>query len=1120
MRKWPSTDGGILLSASDLTRFQGCAHATSLDLRFLSGEKLTPGESDDAATLLQEKGDAHEHAYLEQLRAERRNVVTIERGADLDKAVPETVKALRDGPDVIYQAALRSDVWSGYADFLERVPQSSRFGDYSYEIADTKLKRTPTPAHLLQLCLYADLLADLQGLVPRQVHVVLGDGRRESFETRDYAAYTRRLRRRLEVFVKAPELTRSEPVSACSLCRWKEHCEREWQEADSLSLVAGIRRSQRDKLENADIVTMAGLARSNGPVAGLDRDVLAGLRQQARLQSARRLGGAPAVELRPLRPGLGFERLPAPSPGDLFFDMEGDPLVSGGLEYLFGVYHEATGTPHFDATWAHTREEEPAALAQVLQRFDEHLSFHPDAHIYHYNHYEVTALKRLASRDGVGEGVLDQLLREQRFVDLYRIVQQGIRTSEPGYSLKDLEVFYGESRGDGVTTAADSVVAYERYRQLGDAAILEEIRAYNETDCWSTKGLRDWLVSLRPPGMSWRPKPQAQEAAAETPGVDRLEAERTRLQGLLRPARARLGDGPVDLLFELAFFHQREDKPAWWAIFDRLARESDELIDDLECLAGLVAEGDPQLVKRSRAQRYRFPPQETKLRAGSKVSIRAEERRSLNLLALDPVAGEAEIAFGPSWREIPQELDLMPGDPLKKDKIKAAIARVIEDVAAGGNRYRAIVDLLQRSPPRVTGHAPGAPLVDPAADLIDGTASVINRLEESCLPIQGPPGTGKTYVSSHVILGLLRAGKRVAVTSNSHKAIDKLMIAVAERARESGEDLRAVKMDGAADESIDPLVMLATDYDDPSLASAGLVGGTAWLFSRPEYDGAFDYIFVDEAGQVALGNIVAMATAAPNLILVGDPMQLGQPTQGVHPGESGQSALEYLLVGHQTIPPDRGIFFPVSRRLPPDICRFVSGLVYEGRLHSIEGADRQALVLDRADPRLAPSGIRFVEVDHEGRSQSSPEEAQIVAALYRSLLGQKFRDRDGQVRRMTADDILVVAPYNAHVNLLQGTLPAGARVGTVDRFQGQEAPVSILSLATSSGQELPRDVDFLFSRNRLNVALSRAQALAVVVASPRLLDVSCSTLDQMRLLNGFCSLHEYAGHEPGNGSDT
>ena len=251
MRKSPTSAGSVVLSASDLTRFQGCAHATSLDLRFLRGEKLTPSESDEVAILLQEKGDEHERAYVDRLRADGRTVVTIEHGADLVAAVAETVKALHEGPDVVYQAALLTGVWSGYADFLERVPQPSRLGDHSYEISDTKLKRTPTPAHLLQLCLYADLLADLQGVAPRFVHVVLGDGRRESFETRDFAAYTRRLRSRLELFVKKPKPTRPEPVPACALCRWREHCESEWATTDSLCLVAGIRRSQRDKLESA-----------------------------------------------------------------------------------------------------------------------------------------------------------------------------------------------------------------------------------------------------------------------------------------------------------------------------------------------------------------------------------------------------------------------------------------------------------------------------------------------------------------------------------------------------------------------------------------------------------------------------------------------------------------------------------------------------------------------------------------------------------------------------------------------------------------------------------------------------------------------------------------------------
>lgn len=1115
MREWPPQSGDVVLSASDLTRFQACPHASALDLRSLGGKPLAATEEDDSARLLQEKGNEHERAYLAQLRDAGRSIVTVERESDLDLAVAKTIEALRSGPDIVYQAALRTGAWSGYADFLERVPRPSRLGGFSYEVVDTKLKRSPAPAHLLQLCLYADLLGDLQGAVPERVHVVLGDGRRESFLTRDFAAYSRRLRARLEGFIERPPSTRPEPVVACSLCRWRDRCDAAWEANDSLVLVAGIRRSQRDRLEAAGIGTMTTLGEGNAPVSGLDRDILAGLRQQARLQTARRQGGPPRVELRPVRPGLGLEQLPPPSSGDLFFDMEGDPLIEGGLEYLFGIYDEATGRPRFRPIWAHSRAEEAAALMAVLELFAEGLRRHPDAHIYHYNHYEVTALKRLASRDGIGEGALDQLLRGRRFVDVYRVVQQGIRTSEPGYSLKDLEVFFAERRGEGVATAADSVVAYERYRQSSDASILEEIRRYNETDCRSTRGLRDWLIGLRPAGMPWRAPGDAARSADDAAEVDKLEAERQRLKEVMAPARARLGDDATNLLFELAFFHQREDKPAWWAIFDRLGRESTDLVDDLECVASLVAHGTPRPAKRSRVQDYRFPPQETKLRVDSPASAQtrdspAGERRTVEIVSLDAAAGMAELKFGPKWREIPAELDLVPGDPLKKDRQKAAIARVIADIVAGGARYPAIVDLLTRRAPRVKGMRQDRPLVEDGADLIEATARIVSRLENSCLPIQGPPGTGKTHVSARVILHLLRAGKRVGVASNAHKAIDNLMLAVAKHAREQRVRLDAVKKESKPVEPIDPAIATVTDNNDPRLASASLVGGTAWLFAREEHDQEFDYLFVDEAGQVALANIVAMGTAARNLVLVGDPMQLGQPIQGVHPGDSGLSALEYLLAGHQTVPADRGIFFPESRRLHPAICRFVSELAYEERLRSIAGAELQALVLRGADPRLAAFGITFVEVWHEGRSQSAPEEAEVVRELYADLLRQSFRDRDGRTQRLTPDDILVVAPYNAHVNLLQAVLPANARVGTVDRFQGQEAPVCLLTLATSSSQEMPRDVDFLFSRNRLNVALSRAQALAVVVASPRLLDIPCSGLGQMRMVNAFCRLKEYA----------
>jgi uncharacterized protein len=286
-----------------------------------------------------------------------------------------------------------------------------------------------------------------------------------------------------------------------------------------------------------------------------------------------------------------------------------------------------------------------------------------------------------------------------------------------------------------------------------------------------------------------------------------------------------------------------------------------------------------------------------------------------------------------------------------------------------------------------------------------------------------------------------------------------------------------------------------------------VVGGTAWLFAGDQFDQQFDYLFVDEAGQVSLANLMAAACAARNIVLVGDQMQLAQPVQGIHPGESGLSCLDYVLQGERTVSPDRGIFLPLSRRMHPALCRIVSNLAYDGRLASDSSAARQRV--DGAG-NLPPFGVVFEELLHTGNSQSSEEEAKRISELFKLLMGSTFTDRHGNKRRLGAADILIVSPYNAQVNLISDMLAPGARVGTVDRFQGQEAPVCLISMATSSGEELPRDIEFLFSLNRLNVALSRAQALAILLVSPRLLDVSCTTMEELRLVNALCAVKAYS----------
>ena len=421
-------DHGIRLSASDLVRFTACSHAVRLDRAWLRGEEdLVPADDSEDAVLLQRHGNEHETAHLQHLEAEGKRVVRIEtEGVSFDDAVHATRQALAAGPDIVYQGALEGGMWGGFSDFLERVEVPSELGPFSYEVADTKLKRKPAPEHVLQLVLYSDLLAEMQGRAPEYAHVELGTGERVGFRLSEYSAYARLARDRLEEFVQVPSRTRPIPCSHCDLCRWRDRCADEWREADSLYRVAGVTRSQVAKLEAAGVETIAALAGHEGRIPRLAEATAEKLRIQARLQHARKTG-KPAFELRPSVPGKGFDLLPRPDPGDLYYDIEGDPFYSEagaeGLEYL----HDVWDGEAFTALWSHSREEEKKAVAGLFDLFEERFRHHPKAHVYHYAPYEITALRRLATRHGIGEARLDRWLRERRFVDLYAVVRGGVR---------------------------------------------------------------------------------------------------------------------------------------------------------------------------------------------------------------------------------------------------------------------------------------------------------------------------------------------------------------------------------------------------------------------------------------------------------------------------------------------------------------------------------------------------------------------------------------------------------------------------------------------------------------------------------------------------------------------
>lgn len=1111
--------GRTIFSASDLVNFMGCAHATSFDITNLAAPTTFPPD-DESAVLLQEKGIEHELAYLERLRADGRVVVEISAEGTLEHRVEATRQAMRNGPDVIYQGAFLVGRWHGYSDFLlKRDDVFSSFGPYAYDVADTKLARSAKAKHVLQLCAYAEMLSAEQGVLPASMHVVLGTGEVASLSTTSVLHYYRRARERFEAFVDAgPVGSSTDPCGHCTFCRWIDRCDAQWEADDHLSIIAGMGRSQIGALRSFginDIGSLAAIA-PDGKVPGMQSGTVAKLSGQARLQHHHRSTGERRVEILPAVEGRGFGRIPQPDEGDMFFDMEGDPLFEGGLEYLFGIVALDGDEDRFHAFWAHDRDAEKSAFEALMDFVTERIARRPNAHVYHYASYEETALKRLAMYHGTREKEVDDLLRGDRLVDLYKVVAEAIQTSEPRYSIKNMEVFYlpGGRQGE-VKTAGDSIVIYERWRQLGVEAMLQEIADYNEIDCRSTRMCRDWLLSLRPPETAWftgRPvaPPDPTKVAA------REEAdERTRVlaEGILAE-----GDVPWRrLLVDLLEFHRREAKPTWWAMFARQDMDAEELLDDAECIADLQPHPTmrPWKDKKSVVHPFVFPPQDFKMKIGDKPLRSGTLEAAGEIVSLDEDGRIIELKIGPSRSDIEAGCALIPEGPVADKILREAVHRYATNVAAGGSRYPALTSILRRDRPRLSGRAAGQAVVPKEVDATAGTIAALGVLDGSYLLVQGPPGAGKTYTSSQAIVALLAAGKRIGVASNSHKAINNLLKEVQAMATAQGLRCCGMKKSSREDQKLN-----GGGWIEDVVGGSGsgveprhrLVAGTAWLFAREELDLAFDYIFIDEAGQVSLANVLAMGTSARNVVLVGDQMQLSQPIKGTHPGGSGRSALEHLLEGHATVPADQGVFLPVTRRMHPALCRFVSDAVYEGRLEAEKTTAIQRIEVDAAiDPEaLAPYGLRFVDVEHVGRTQRAPEEANRLAVTYRALVGSHWIDRHGERRDMGAEDILVVSPYNMQVELLRRTLPEGARVGTVDKFQGQEAAVVLISMATSSGDDLPRNIEFLYSRNRMNVAISRARCLAVIYANPRLLEIPCSTIAQMELVDGLCWAKQFA----------
>ena len=1133
-----SHDGILHFSATDLAGHLSCAHLTAMDTAVARGARDKPKRWDPLLDILRARGSLHEEAYLDHLSAEGYEIVQIEDCGLNRQSADETAAAMRAGAAIISQGVLLHERWGGRADILRRIDTPSDLGPWSYEVIDTKLARETKGASILQLCLYADLVAKVQGVVPEYLYVVVpwSDYEPQSYRTSDFFAYYRLVKRSLEASVATGNETQTypDPRLHCDICRWRQHCDFRRRSDDHLCLVAGSTGLQIKELRRRGIDTMEALAAmplpvpwkpERGAVQTYDR-----LREQARVQVAGRNSGKPVYEPLQPAPGFGLARLPAPSAGDVFFDLEGDPYCGeGGLEYLFGwVVLDSRGDPrgdprgdaHYTPLWAITREEEKRAFEAIVDFIIERWKQYPDMHIYHYAAYEPSALKRLMGRYATREEDIDRMLRAGLFVDLHGVVRGGIRASVESYSLKDLERFHGFQRDVDLPDANQALAHVQACLETSDIEGLTEdskstVQGYNRDDCISTRHLRDWLEAVRATLIE-----HGARIDRPTHGEGDPSEAVSEWQQMIDALAARLTDDvPVDIeertaeqqarwiLANVADWHRREDKSVWWEYFRLSELSADDLLDERGALAGLSHLGMVGGTFAAPIDRYRFPAQETDLREGKNLkSVGGENFGTLETISFDERTVDIKKRRDTAHLHAPAVFahDIVNAKVLAHSLVRLGSHVADNGIASDDFQYRAARDLLLRERPRIGG----APLRIDGETTVEAALRIAPLLQGGVLPIQGPPGAGKTFTGARMICALVAAGAKVGVTANSHKVIRNLLDEVLRAADERGLGLSAIQK---VREMEQDLLQLRFTKDNKAVFRAlnsgvQVAGGTAWLWARPEAENSVDVLFVDEAAQMSLANVLAVSQAGASLVLLGDPQQLEQPIQGNHPDGTAVSALDHILAGHQTIPEDRGLFLEQTWRLHPEISEFTSEMFYEGRLTSRSGFENQSIV---SNGPIQGSGLRFIPVEHDGNQSSSPEEAETVSALVRQLLGEtaSWIDRDGNEHPLGLDDILIIAPYNAQVFELQERIP-GARIGTVDKFQGQEAPVVIYSMATSTPAEAPHGMEFLYSLNRFNVATSRARCVSVLVANPALFSPECRTPRQMQLANAFCRYQE------------
>lgn len=1106
----------IEYSPNDLLRF--------LDSRFLSwmdrknlihGNKFdkfkVADEENPTKKLLFQEGIQIEKNLVKKLKEEYVDYIDLDADPEnIDENIDETMEAMEDGVEIIFQAHLRSNDFMGIADVLLKQEGESNFGDYYYTVKDIKRSQVSKSKFIIQVCGYCDLLEQIQGVRPKKAYILLGNGQEEEFNVDDYYSYYLTIKNKFIKFQKDfKEEDNILPDINENHWYWDDYAFEQLELAEDISLIANIEKSDiKDLRENKinKLSDFENLSYTQLKDPSFSEETFSRLKKQALIQKENNR----AYEVLPhdIEDPKGLLQIDTYNERDIYLDVQfTENFGKEGFIFFYNLYYLKDNKWHHKTYDSFTVKNEEKTFKMALGFVRDFIG--KKGKVYHYGSNTYERLLEIAAKYDTFLPFIETLYFSHKFVDLEKILKQSVVLNTHEFSLENISQLIGfdykevekESSLFSVKNFGVIKTNIDRANTFFQGLTLQKMKAL--------KNLHEWFIKVQA-------NENIEYVNYENNYIEDLEDEDEKLvlQGKNTYDQKKYQSASQEekvktLILQLLKFHRHESKPALIEKQELFSQNESAWKKHPRCLSSLslqkVSDIDESILY------YKFNNRdETKIKLGDQVTLYQNKKLKGEVVGLTPEKSEIIIKYSKNkidkvkkYKKISIIQDnFLPIAGLESHLRSMVDVEEMDDLPYFGLN-KCIYDFFMRKYPDVNGVMKSKDLYDPSKELIPQAIKTVNEMNETCLIFQGPPGAGKTYTSSNIIMDLVKKGKRVGISSNSHKAINNVLI----KLKELDPSLNLIKLNSNKE---DDLVEVGIDNPskkefDQNKKSYQIIGGTVFKFAKSEMNNYFDYLFIDEAGQVSLANLMAMSSSCSNLVLIGDQMQLEQPIQAIHPGESGKSALEYYLKDYKTIPENYGYFLPETRRMNAELTQIISKYFYENKLKAHESSHERKVVFNNKGIINKEKGLQFVSVNHKDNIQYSVEEVSKIREIVDYLLTQEI-NIDGEVKQITMDDIIMVSPYNMQVSKLKKEFKKG-KIGSVDLFQGQEAPIVIISLASSSSGG--RGIEFLLNENRINVALSRGKALAIIVASEEILTSDVDKLEELKLLNLFSELSQY-----------